>query len=252
MRKKWLCLLMAAGLIMNVAACGGSANTAGTTTQAAETTKAEEETKAEETTTTEEETKTEETDSTETAENETGGDFGTGTWDGNVFTNEWLNIKITFPDGITIMTEDEIKKVVGAGKEVIVNRGDYSEAQLNYSEEMTVYDFMVTLPDGGSSVSLVYEKSAMGSQLDGEAYLNAVKDQLSAVADMQYECEDVETVELAGSSFAKLHTSTMGGALYQDYFGINKDGRIASIIVSYLPDSEEVVKTIEEGITTAH
>ncbi len=246
MKKKWLCFMMAAGLIMNIAACGGSADTAGTTAQSAETTKAEEETKAEET---EAATAAE---STEAAENEAGEDFATGTWEGNVFTNEWLNMKITFPDGITIMTEDDIKQVVGAGAEVMVNSGDYSEAQLKLSEAMTVYDFMVTLPDGGSSVSLMYEKNLLGSQMDGEAYLNTVKDQLSAMADMQYECEDVETVDLAGNSFARLHTSAMGGAMYQDYYSMNKDGRLASMIVSYLPDSEEVAKTIEEGITTAH
>lgn len=230
MKKRWLCFMMAAGLAMNVTACGGAKNTGATT---GETTVAGE-TSVEETT----------VESTDAAE------FSRGTWDGNTFTSNWLNMKVTFPDDVTIMTEEEIKQATGVGQDVLQDNGNYSDAELKEQEALSVYDFMVWLPDGSSNASLVYE-DVLGRKMDGEAYLAQVQEQLAAVADLQYEFNEIENVTLGGNTFAKLHASAMGGSMYQDYYSMNKDGRMVSMIISYVPDSQEMAEEIVSSITTA-
>lgn len=242
MKKRWLCLMMATGLVMNLTACGGAKNTGATT---GETTVAEETTVAGEVTVASE-ANAEET----TAESTDAAEFSRGTWDGNTFTSNWLNMKVTFPDDATIMTEEEIKQATGAGQEVLKDSGNVSDAQVSMSEALSVYDFMVWLPDGSSNASLVYE-DVLGRKMDGEAYLAQVQEQLAAVADLQYEFNEIENVTLGGNTFAKLHASAMGGSMYQDYYSMNKDGRMVSMIISYLPDSQEMAEEIVSSITTA-
>ncbi len=244
MKKKWLCFMMAVGLAMNLTSCKDVKNTEMTTEETAEAATTGEE-KGEETTG--EETTAEPTDAAV---------FSRGIWDGTTFTNNWLNMKITFPDDVTIMTEEEIKQV----REDTVDRlknsgnvGDYSDAKFQIEETLFDYDFFVLLPDGVSNVSLYYELLLIGdpANKDGEAYLTQAQEQLGEVADLQYEFGEIENVTLGVNTFAKLHSSAMGGAMYQDVYSMRKGVHMVSMVINYLPDSQEMVDEIVSSITTA-
>ena len=251
MKKKLVCV-MTAFVMAAAVGCGGSKDAK---SPAAETTKAETtaaETKKEETTAAE--TTKEETTEAPTEAKEEGPAFQTGTWDELVFTNPWLGLTLTFPEDSYVCTEEEVQAVLGAGQEVLVNNGNYTEAQLKLSEATTVYDFMVVLPDGQSNIQLAYENiklTAGGMDISAEDYLNIVWEQVSKIADMQYKKEGEEKVDLAGQSFAKLSASLMEGALYQDYYSICLGDHMVTMTVSYVPESKDVVNELIAGITAA-
>ncbi len=273
MKKKWLCVIMATAVAVSSAACGskpsasGSATTPSSTEGMATTTEEAEKAKETQKETAMKEASKEETTAKESSEEETKGQepgtsdekdsggevsFQTGTWDGLTFTNPWLNLTIPFPEDSYVYTEEEMKAVLGAGQDVLINNGTYTESQLALAEALTVYDFMVTLPDGNSNVQIAYENVKLttgGKGIKAEDYLKLVSSQLSSITDMKYQMDDVSQVEIAGQAFAKLSATLMDGAFCQDYYCINVGDRMATITVSYLPESVSVVEELIQGIT---
>lgn len=257
MKKRLLCAVIAA-MAFSTAAC--TAKTSGTTS-AAESTVTEEETteskiETEEETSASEEEETsaeEEVSDTDSADGKES-DFRTGSWDGLTFTNPWLNLVITFPEGSYIYTDEEVKTLLGAGQDILINNGNYTESQLTMAKALTVYDFMVALPDGQSNVQLVYENIKLttgGKGIEPADYLELVSTQLKSVADMQYETGQPSEVEIAGQTFTKLSATLMGGALCQDYYCIRIGDRMVTMNISYLPDSASTVEELVSGIKPA-
>lgn len=251
MRKRVLCVMLAAAVAAGTVACGSksSGSTKAATEAVTEASKAEETTKAQEETTKEETTEAE----TE-AEEADGEEFQTGTWDELTFTNPWMNIAITFPEDSYIYSEDEMKTVLGAGQDILVNNGNYTNSQLKIAEALTVYDFMVALPDGQSNVQLAYENiniTTGGKGIEPAEYLDAVSAQLVQIQDMQYEMGEKTEVELGGQTFTKMTASLMGGAFYQDYYCVRIGNHMATMTISYLPDSASMVEELVAGITEA-
>ena len=189
-----------------------------------------------------------------TAEVKKTAEFSTGSWDGYTFTSPWLNLTFTFPEDCTISTEEDIKKVLGTGQEILVNNGVSNEVQYKVAEFTTAYDFMVILPDQSSNVQLVHENisvATLGKGMSASQYLDTVKEQLGALEDYSYEFKDYEDVNIGGQTFTKLSVSALGGAMLQDYYCISKGKYISSIIASYIPDSAETVEAVMAGVTAA-
>jgi hypothetical protein len=259
-KKRWICFV-AAAVAAAMTACG-SGEKAADVKETPQTEAAKKEAAKPETTeaeTAREETTKEETTEEETAkaQEETEGKssgFQTGTWDGLTFTNPWLGISITMPEGSYVFTEEDMEAVLGAGKEVMINNGTYTDTQMEMSDALTIYDFMASLPDGQSSVQLACENTTvttMGKGISEEEYLDAVSAQLLTIADMQYEFGEKEEVELGGKKFVKLSGKLMGGAMYQDYYCISLDKRMAVMTVSYVPEGQADVEELIAGITAA-
>ncbi len=82
--------------------------------------------------------------------------FTVGTWDGLTFTNPWLKVSIAFPQGSKVFSAAEMRALVGTSSEIMVNSGGQGDVQGEISQALNVYDLMVTLPDGKSSVQLAY------------------------------------------------------------------------------------------------
>lgn len=197
-------------------------------------------------------TETKETETT--AEVKKAVEFSTGSWNGHTFTSPWLNLAITFPEDCTISTEEDIKKMLGTGQEILVNNGVSNEAQYKAAEFTTTYDFMVILPDQSSIVQMLHENvsvAALGKSMSAEQYLDSVKAQLGALEDYGYEFNDYEDVNIGGQTLTKFSVSALGGAMLQDYYCISKGKYISSIIASYIPDSTETIEAVMAGVTTS-
>lgn len=201
------------------------------------------------------ETTVEEADSKAPVEEEPeAGEFGLGMWDGLEFTNLWLDVAILFPEGSHVYTGEEMEGILGTGKEIFVNSGDSRDVEQRIDDILILYDFMVTLPDGRSSVQLSYDRldlSGTGRQISAEEYLDEMSRQLSSIADMQYELDEIENVKLGNRDFAKLSGSLIGGAMYQEYYSACMGDYMAVLTASYLPESKDVVEELIKGMTAA-
>ncbi len=178
-------------------------------------------------------------------------DFQTGAWDGLTFSNPWLGLKVTLPEDSYIYTEEDMQAVAGAGQEILINGGNYTDLDMKIADAVTVYDFMASLPDGQSSIQLAYENvrlTTRGQGISAAEYLEVVWQQLASIGDIECKLEGTEETELGGKTFAKISVSLMGGAIYQDYYSMCKGSHMAVFTVSYLPESKAVAEEMMEGI----
>jgi len=79
-----------------------------------------------------------------------------GTWDGNVFTSDYLGLWIYISDDWVIATDEEIAEVLGIGAGMI---GDGSfDDLLTAMEFTTMYDILLSNINTGASIQIVYER----------------------------------------------------------------------------------------------
>ncbi|MCI9050838.1 MAG: hypothetical protein HFI05_02780 [Lachnospiraceae bacterium] len=239
MKKRFVGTLLVLSLsIFSLTACGDKTEPTSQTTKN-ETTTAE--TTTQETTT--EETTTEET--TAAASNLT-----FGLWDGTTFSNEWLNMKFSFPEGSTAASTDVIKQNMGASANgVTINPGDNS-GSIEGTPSM-IYDGLILLDEQGSNLQILYiTASSLGIGMTPENYLATLKTQFEST---NYVCNDVETVDIAGQSFYKLPMTytddSLEQTIYQDYYCMQKESYFVNFIVSYFSDTTDTIDQVIAGIT---
>lgn len=231
MRKKLICMIMALGLCAGVAACSPKEPPVPETTQAEETL---------------------EEGMVAVVDEQDG--FATGTWDGLTFTNPWLDMSVTLPEDSYIYTENDISVVLGAGQDVLINNGTFTDDQLKEAEIITVYDFMAAFPDSQGNIQLVYENtrySPDGKEISEAGYLDVIAQQLASIEGMQFEIGEKEEVTLAGKTFTRLSTASMDQTMRQEFYCLRLGNRMATLTINYTPDSESMVRDLVAGITTA-
>ncbi len=151
--KKIIALFMTALMVVSLAACAGSENTA--ETQPATTTAA-----------------------VETAVSETEAPVGEytitrGTVSENVYTNEFVGITFTAPDSWSFYDEEELAELIGSSAEALG-----SDVAESLEQVPSLFD-MMAVEAGGSSVNVVYEKNTF--DLDVDAYMDSFESQLEAM-----------------------------------------------------------------------
>ena len=118
--KKWLALLLAAMMALALVACGDTpANN--------DNDNKDNDTKIEE--------------------------FARGSWDGNVYTNDSLNLTVTVPDGWKIATDEELAAIMGITIDSLTEQGVSEE----FLKAQNTYEMMAQDPTNGSNVIVMAE-----------------------------------------------------------------------------------------------
>ncbi len=238
-RQKGLILASSLLLAFTLASCGGSSTktTENTSTEAGTTKEATEET-------------------TEEAPIEAEPvEFTLGSWNGNTFENQWLNMSITAPEGSVIATDEEIAELMGVGTEILAASLDANADAMNKINELkTSYGFMIYDETQSSNAILAYDNLAMtpgGTDMSADEYLDATIETVLA-ADLGYEVLNQDPVELAGKEFSHAKVSLFDGAAYQDYYLYRdmNDDHIACLILTYTEDTKPAADALIDSITT--
>lgn len=223
MQKKWICVLLTAAVMTGIAGCSPKKPEAP------------------------QEPQTNEHEVVMVDEND---GFVMGTWEGRTFSNTWLDMSLTLPMGSYIYTDEDMSLIVGAGQEVLINNGSYTDDQLKEGNIITIYDFMAALPDGQSIVQLLYENTrynAKGKDMSEGEYLDEIASQLTAISDIQVEIGEKEEVELAGKTFTKLSLTIDQKCL--EYYCLRLGNRMATLAINYTPESQAMIQELVDGIT---
>lgn len=255
MKKKVLFLTLAAALMLT--ACGGDAESTEAETSV-EAEAEETETEAEETETeAETEVEAEAEDKAETeaeaeaeteaeAEEAVAGEYAKGLVTETGWESEWLGIRYTLPEGMTMSSDEELNEMMGLGQEVLSE--DFSELQLKYAEMASVYEMMSKDELGVTNVIVLSEKLPMS--LTAEEYVEVLTQQLAQVSTVQYEVTgDTETVTIGATDFVKLSTEADydGVKMYQEYYVTVRDDRAATITLTYIDQTAETAEAVRNG-----
>ncbi len=232
MKKKLAVLVLAASMVL--CACGAEAETDAEVSVEVE---AEEEAEAEETEVEEE--------ATEEETEETAG-FVKGSVTETGWESEWIGIRYTCPEGMTMATDEELNEVMGLGQEMLSE--DFTEAQLKYAELATVYEMMCSDETGATNIMVSVEKLPM--ELTADQYIEAVEQQLSAVSAITYETvNNGEVVAIGGVDFTKLECTAdyEGVVMHQDYYVTMIEDRAVAAVVTYIDETAAAADAIMNG-----
>ncbi len=90
-----------------------------------------------------------------------------GVIEGNVYTNESLELKFTAPEGWKFTTDDEYEKIMGFG----------------VYDGLKTYDMFAYNTSSGVSVTVIYEYLAANETISIEGYIDLIKKSLKATYD---------------------------------------------------------------------
>ncbi len=156
-----------------------------------------------------------------------------GVWEGNTFSNESTGIKITADDSWTISSDDDLASLMNITVDKITD-GESNIFQEYVLKLQTIYDAMVTTPNG-SSIVVMYENLAYSAStgLTEEEYLDVLKDNLpSQLSGLECNFGDYSKQEIGSNTYTLLKAEITDYALEQYYFVRKLDNYMSVIIVT--------------------
>ena len=184
-----------------------------------------------------------------------------GSWDGDTFTNEWSNIKLTLPEGFRKLSGDEIKEIMNAGNDAMVNDGTMSQSEIDLSQLTYIYDLVIMdTEDEISMVGLMYQK-ALGVS-SAEKYLDSTIDELvtnfSAMG-LTAKKLSPSNITIAGGNYYKLGLSMEipidleGNVMsyYQEYAAFKQGDMFIALIIAYTSDTKGEIYDFLSSVTKA-
>jgi hypothetical protein len=172
-------------------------------------------------------------------------DFTEGKWNGNAYENSWLNIKFVIPQDWNIASQETIDNIMEAGAELINIEGATLEELKASNKLKSVYAFMVSDPNETINVQFLFENLALspgGTKYTESQYLDLVTEMLLKQEALQYTFVEKNDIEIAGKKFAYARLSLFGGVMFQEYYCFKKDEYMAIVLLSYMPEQENLKK----------
>lgn len=153
-----------------------------------------------------------------------------GTFTDGVYTSEWMGIKYTTTDDMTVTSTDDMKALAGGE-----------------DDSSMTYELMVVGADGVSNLMIMTEKLAISGMTE-EQYIDISKKDLDT-AGMNVTFSDVETATYAGKDFKQFNVTMAaeGISVYQKYLIVKKDSRIVGIIVTAMNEAD--IETLLSGLS---
>lgn len=178
------------------------------------------------------------------------GSIQTGDWDGDVFTNEWVNISFNLPEGWTALTSEQLQTQMQAGMGAFEDEG--TAAVQEAAMARTVYDFSVMGTLGIPNIIATYENvsfSPLTANLTANDYYETAKLQFKGA--MGIALGDAEEIEIAGETYIMCSADVAAGAMFQSYYFRKLDGAMITFIATYAADGEAEIADFFASFTAA-
>jgi hypothetical protein len=162
-----------------------------------------------------------------------GGPMRRGTWDGNIFTSEYLGLRFAKPEGWFIATDEEIAELTGIGMEFFADDVDI-DALMELAAVTTVYDMMATGIEG-VSVSILYEQLIFpATRLTAREYIEVMAEMVVSVG-MDVDLDFPETTRIGYFDWYSFRSvmDVFGMNIYGHYFINIHEGFARTIMINY-------------------
>ncbi|MDR1330139.1 MAG: hypothetical protein LBK23_11120 [Oscillospiraceae bacterium] len=175
-----------------------------------------------------------------------------GSWDGDVFTNEWVNISFTLPSDWSALSAEEMQAQIELGL-AAAGVDESAAAMQEAAMARSLNDFTIMGALAVPSVTATYENTEgnpLTANLGAEEYFNMLKLQLSS---MGIEFGEPEDIVIAGETYLLGKGSIAYGdiSMYQSFYLRKLDGAIVMFTAMYMDDSEAAVSDFFASITPA-
>lgn len=162
----------------------------------------------------------------EAAEPPVGFSRGTISEDGKTYTNDFLGVSFTLPEGWEFADQDYIDNIMNAGAE-------YTGADV--SELSSIYDMMAVNSADNTNITVMFENLTLtpgAGSMTAEEYAGTLSEQLTSFEEFAYEASELTTKKLAGEDYVVLNTAVPDYGTYQDYYIRRIGDYMAAILFS--------------------
>jgi hypothetical protein len=170
------------------------------------------------------------------AAEETGKELSRGTWNDDVYTNEFAGIQFTLPEGWLVATDEEIANIMGMGAEVM---GDDAKWAMEAAKQASIYDMMAQDPVKMNNVSIMFQNLSMsvgGTNISEKDYLEILEAQMKGIETLDYTYGDPYETTINGVTFQTLRAETNNIAQY--YMVHRQDKYMVAVILTLVDDTD--------------
>lgn len=155
--------------------------------------------------------------------------FSMGQWKNSVYTNDFLDIKYTLPEGWVKYTDEQMASLMNISADLTFGDNDFVKEAAKLT---SVYYFMTQNSTTGNNVSLYSEKPIFSLTLD--EYIEALKTQLSTVETFDYKINKTTNGKLGNKDVKILDVSSSfsGHTLSQRYYIYKLDEYFVGIVAT--------------------
>ena len=165
-----------------------------------------------------------------------------GSWNENTYTNDFLGISYTMPDGWVRKTDEEILEDMELGAELI---GNNSELNKKIAELTSVTYFMTSDITTGNNIIVMSEKT-YSSNITTDKYMDAVVKNIQKVDTINYTIGERKEETINGFKYESLDLSAVsdGITINQKYY-VRKNGRyFISVVVTSTNGTDSINEMI--------
>lgn len=147
--------------------------------------------------------------------------FTRGTWDGNVYTSEFLGLTFTKPENWEIASDEEMEELFGISM-------DMMEADTDAAKQQVIFDMLVADPETNSNISFMFQNLSVikgGKSITEEQFAKSIEEQSSALEGVTYVAGELKTATFGEKDYKYMSsTITMQGVEMNQIAIIRKEG----------------------------
>jgi hypothetical protein len=166
-----------------------------------------------------------------------------GSWNDDVYTNEFADIRFTLPEGWLAATDEEIANLMGLAAETLEDEDKWA---VEAAKLTTVYDMMAQDPATGNNIIVMFENLSMvigGTSMSEEDYLKSAKEQVASMSLMDYTFNEPYHTEIGGVQYLTSRADSADIGLSQYYLMHKQDKYMVALIVTIFDetDAEDII-----------
>lgn len=178
--------------------------------------------------------------STEEPKTDKNADFIRGVWVDNVYSNEFLDLSFTMPEGWVSASDEELAEIMGV---VLDQTQDTNAISKEFLSAKVIFDMMAQDATYGTNITLQAENMALtlgGSSYTEEEYVKQTVSQLEKQG-LTCDLSDEVTETTIGSITYKTFNATLyDGAMAQRYLVSVVGKYMVFLTVSYAPEFADI------------
>lgn len=171
-----------------------------------------------------------------------------GEWEENIYTNDFVGLTFTYPEGFTLLTDEELINMF----EIELDDSKFDEQKDNFEEAMklatTFFDFTLMNYNTGENVMLMVEDLTKTNSIDvtTDVYMDLFIENLISVLEYSYVIGDKYDVVIAGETYRVVDVTIEDMAIQKVYIRKKSKYMIALTMFEIIGLENGTAKVFEE------
>lgn len=165
-----------------------------------------------------------------------------GKWENDVYSNEFLDLKIGLPTGWKIASDEDLAKMMNIGADIVANEDKYLA---EVAKQTGIYYASASDSSTGNNLLVFSEKPLRDASM--EEYIEATKANLQALSTMKYTIKGTDTKTIGNRTYNTLTVEVKDAGITQRYY-LYKQGQYFVGIILTSVSGESTIDEIANNI----